>query len=506
MFLRKKNRASTSRLKRVLIFCHMSTFFTELFREAILLQKSNNYEPMFLFRKYPTLSNDLKECLKENIFCIDENGTVISAMSEVNTEKKIITTEENLVSIAILRRSFTSKNVGLLPSFIKKPLKFVFLRLAKNVKTIFASDALTLIHELKELKKKYVAIFKIYQPHLLLLAGDQVGNDTPFLIKVAHNFGVAAIITPSTMTNGLEEREVYSKNPRHYLNNSANRLAGFLFPSWVIKYKGRKLIRVPGARVFAFEWLGVSPPAPWTFHSGFADCIAVESNAMLDYYLKAGLPSEKLKLTGSPVYDSLAQFMQNKAQLREKLYERMDLKMGKPLIVSALPPDSLYMVGGRPECDFQKYDELVEFWLKSLGSIRGYNVVISLHPSVDFDSSKHLEKFGVRIAKENIVHLIPLCDIFVASVSSTIRWAIACGKPVLNYDIYRYKYTDFNEVPGVLRVEEQTDFLKTLEQLAYDKKYYSDTAYAQAACSGYWGCLDGKAGNRILELIEKFEK
>ncbi len=35
--------------------------------------------------------------------------------------------------------------------------------------------------------------------------------------------------------------------------------------------------------------------------------------------------------------------------------------------------------------------------------------------------------------------LVPLCSLYVASVSATIRWAIACGKPVVNYDVYRFE-------------------------------------------------------------------
>ena len=59
----------------------------------------------------------------------------------------------------------------------------------------------------------------------------------------------------------------------------------------------------------------------------------------------------------------------------------------------------------------------------------------------------------MRIAARKTSELVPLCDLYVASVSSTIRWAIACGKPVVNYDVYRYRYTDFISLDGVLIID-----------------------------------------------------
>ena len=39
--------------------------------------------------------------------------------------------------------------------------------------------------------------------------------------------------------------------------------------------------------------------------------------------------------------------------------------------------------------------------------------------------------------------LVAISDMYVASVSSTIRWAILAGIPVINYDVYQYGYEDF---------------------------------------------------------------
>ena len=78
---------------------------------------------------------------------------------------------------------------------------------------------------------------------------------------------------------------------------------------------------------------------------------------------------------------------------------------------------------------------------------------------------RHIERGNVRIGSWKTAEMVPASDIYVASISSTIRWAITCGKPVVNYDVYRYRYTDFLAVPGVLATEEQAEFRAVLQRL-----------------------------------------
>jgi hypothetical protein len=107
------------------------------------------------------------------------------------------------------------------------------------------------------------------------------------------------------------------------------------------------------------------------------------------------------------------------------------------------------------------------------------------------------------VASRNTAELMPLCDIYVASVSSTIRWAIACGRPVVNYDVYRYRYTDFTKVEGVLACEEQQEFLALLARLVSDRAFAEEVCRKQAAVAERWGRLDGRSGQRMVELVRR---
>jgi hypothetical protein len=314
---------------------------------------------------------------------------------------------------------------------------------------------------------------------------------------------VPVAIVPSTMSNGLEQAEVYYSDPSHHVHSWVSRACARLFPKWVMVHKGRRLLREPPPRIMAMEWLRLAPPRPWIFNSGYADAIALESNAMRDYYVAAGLPQHQLVVTGSPADDAMAVPLLNRAKYRDSLCERLGLPPDKPIILSALPPDFLYVIGGRPQCDFMTYAALVEFWLEALYRIPSHNKVICLHPSVTSDTMKHLERADVKIADQSTAELIPLCDLYIACVSSTIRWAIACGKPVINYDVYRYRYTDYVGVKGVVTLEEQAEFEAALARLSSDAAYYRELEQAQAEIAPIWGCLDGRSGDRLHALFDQ---
>src|SRR5947209_10577586 len=51
-------------------------------------------------------------------------------------------------------------------------------------------------------------------------------------------------------------------------------------------------------------------------------------------------------------------------------------------------------------------------------------------------------------------------DLFVTYFSSTIRWAIAAGKPVLNYDAYGVDLTIYDQSPGVENFKDFAAFRK----------------------------------------------
>lgn len=456
-------------MKRTMLVIHTNTYFTGLLPVAVSLKKSGRYEPIFLFcRAYPTLPNDLDRCRKERLSFYKNYSKAH------NTTKKL------------LRK---------MPIFISFSLKYIRLIISRIVYENFLIQVLILYNQIK-----FIRQFINEQGISLVILPADNRYDQAAIVRAAHDEVVPVVVVPQFMASALEWVEFVWEKRGYNARSWANRFACFLFPRWCYVHKGRRLIALPANQVFAREWLGIAPPLPWILHSGHADAMAVENEAVRDYCIAEGLPPEKIKVTGSSTHDIISATMSKSADRRVELYTDLSLPNDRPMILSALPPDSFYM--GLPQCEFNKYDDLIEFWCRSLAAIKAYNIVVCLHPSVTIREMKHIERFGVKIAKEPTYQLIPLCDIFVASISSTIQWAIACSKPVVNYDVYRYRYTDYVNVDGVISIEDKSDFVSILQRLTSDANYRTEMAARQSVHANRWGCLDDRASDRLIQLFD----
>ncbi|MBE3140706.1 MAG: glycosyltransferase [Thermoplasmata archaeon] len=462
-----KNRKKA--MKRTMLFIHANTYFTGLLPVAISIKKSGRYEPRFLFcGTYPTLPNELDRCRQE--------GLSFHANSSVayNTAKKL------------LRK---------MPAFILSSLRYSKIIISRIVFNNIMIQTLLLYNRIKLFRQ----LINEQDISLVIMPADN-RYDQAAIVKAAHNEKVPVVVIPQFMASALEWAEFVWEKREYSARSWANRFACSLFPRWGYVHKGRRLIALPANQVFAREWLGIAPPLPWILHSGHADALAVESEAVRDYCIAEGLPPEKIKVTGSSTHDIISAIISKLADKRLELYADLSLPDDRPMILSALPPDSLYM--GRPQCEFKKYDDLIEFWCRSLAAIKSFNIVICLHPSETVQKMKYIERYGVKIAKKPTYELIPLCDIFVASISSTIQWAIACGKPVVNYDVYRYRYTDYVNVEGVISIEDKSDYANTLQRLTSDAEYRAEMTARQSVHANRWGRLDGGAGDRLMHLFD----
>ena len=340
------------------------------------------------------------------------------------------------------------------------------------------------------------------RPALVVLCEDNVEGVSAPIVRAAHEASAIVAIQPNTIATAAEPAETYWGNPAHSLDRWSNRVVARLYPRWVYTHRGRALLRLPAAGVLAAEWLGLAPPLPWQINSGGADVILAESEAVRRYFARAGLPADRLRLTGTLAADRLARGMAEAPRRRERLRAALGFSGDRPVVLCALPPNQLDVRASA--CCFARYEDLLAFWIETLAKSGECDVVLSLHPRSRRDPVRHFEGPRVRIAEEPVVDLIPACDVFVASVSATIRWAIACSKPVLNYDVYRYHYDDYAGVDGVVTIDDREEFAREAARMLTDPDHRARLARRQAAAAADWGTLDGRAAERIRALFDEF--
>ena len=343
-------------------------------------------------------------------------------------------------------------------------------------------------------------LLKRIDAQLVLLPEGNVQSSLDAWVQAAHQLQISAIIIPYNYSNAVEPAEAFYYDRAYDARRPKNRLVAYFYPQWVYTYKGKPMVRLPAYQILAIESLKLAPPLPWVQNSTNADAIAVDSETIRENYLRDGIPAEKLILTGAIYNDTLSAISQDKVRYRTQLYEELGLPVAKPMLLCSLPPDQ--MNTNRP-CDFQAYADLVEFWVKTLLTVTNYNLVINLHPRINYESICYIEDWGARIARQDTASLIPMADIYIASISSVIRLAIACGIPVINYDVYRYGYTDYDSAPGVITLEEKDEFIQWVQALTQQPDTYQALARQQQTVMQRWGNLDGKTSQRMLALFDR---
>src|SRR5262249_53148032 len=270
---------------------------------------------------------------------------------------------------------------------------------------------------------------------LVVVAEDNVGGRSRVLVAAATRQNRPVLLVPYTFPNPDEPAATLGGFRGHQVRRPDQRLFAALRPRWERRTGNRRILRLPVGQALVMEVLGLAPRDPWIVNCGPAT-IAVESAAMSRQYHTLGCTDDKLAITGSPVDSVLATGLHERDRLRDKLRWRFGLNE-RPLLLCALPPDQLTTYVGN--CEFKTYAELIDGWTSALQVVADrFAIVVRPHPRTAQAALIPLRQAGFALSQDDTAELIPLCDLYVAALSATIRWAIACGRPVVNYDVYGY--------------------------------------------------------------------
>lgn len=371
---------------------------------------------------------------------------------------------------------------------------------------IVGTGIMSFLYEVKRLKKKKKFFNDILQSlnitHLIL-ASDLVQYDTGLFIKIAKKKYVKCIVFPQFFANYKEPAEHIYFN----LENQISTKVYFIFSNiyflkkWLIFYKQKYLLRLPIYKILVKEIFGIAPINPWTINSGGADLFLVEGPAIKRFFMNEnGFLEKKIVVVGSINNDRLFESLLNYSSNKGNLISEFNFCSFKPIALVAIPPnmfDSRILF-----TEFESYQNLIDFWMAEINRLTSFNILISLHPAISKEEFNFIKGYGYPILDRPIVDYIPLVDLFIASISATIQWAIACGIPVLNYDSYDYQYDEYRGVEGVLYVNDRINFKKLI-------LYFNDLTnletirVLQKKHSLEWGVLDGCFSNRLVDIIKE---
>lgn len=349
-------------------------------------------------------------------------------------------------------------------------------------------------------KRFYRALIARLRPDVLVLPEENVGYLSHLLVRQAQACGAAVVVMPYTIDNPVEAAEALLQNAACVVRGGLRRGFARRHPGWVFEHKGTKLLRLPFPAAAAMQWTGLAPARPWQNVASFADAAAFECEVLRARHAMAGADGVDLRVTGSCALDGMAVVLREAAALRGSLLRELGLDPAKPVFLAAIPPD--IFKSKQRKVEFADHAEVVTFWIDTLAAT-GWNVVVNLHPHLKPELIQLGSHPNVRLCQRPVAELLPLCDVFVACISATIRWAIAAGKPVINHDLYRYGYDDYRSAPGVLHVTTREEFCREVARITTDTVYREEVRLAQASVAADWGILDGGSGERLLALFSE---
>jgi len=526
-------------VKRVLIFVSIPTHFREMIRVARLLRDSRRYEPIvFMSCQYRGWAEDEALCCAEGIEVRHSfeapaalaTGGAGPATGPTHRLPRVIGDPVRRVWRAIyanywqlrLRHAHVIYSIligtpvlfsAVLDSVLRRPLpprgsrsraSEFGIRMSAAFGRLWERDSKLLPRSIRErhaLYRRLPDYFRSERIRLLVLPEDNYFLETHYLVRAAGAVGAKSVVVPFTVANSLEWVQTFHGRREHSATWAPNRVFASAFPHWTYEYKGERMI-MPPLQILMNEYLELTPPNPWLINSGYTDVLAAESPFMVRYYRDAGIEADKIALTGALSDDALFESLAHARAGKEALCRQLGLPAQRPMMLFTIPPDQL-IGDGRPQCEFGSYAVLLKAVLTALCRPPGWNVVVALHPRMDPKHRPLIESFPAKIASDNIAQLIPLCDVFVASASATIRLAAGAGKPTINYDVYRYEYTDFLEVPGVVTVSDLAAFERSVEQITRDDQYREALAAKQRDFARESALVDGRSGERMLALFDR---
>ncbi len=401
-------------------------------------------------------------------------------------------------------------------SFIKQFQSFsrtVFIELCRNkyfsamanFNIRLINTVMNALYKYRRLKSQAFEFFSKSEIDILILNEANVEWCTEIFIKACKASCIPTIIIPYTLSSQSEPAQAYFNCSLHQYPKALDIFLKDYFQKWVYEFQAKRLLRIPLLDIISQKKLGIAPPLPWVQESSSADVLVAESKVTSKHSISQGIPRTQIYEIGNINFDILYEAYQRKNKLKKEILQELGYSLTKKKTLTfAIFPNLFYYKGDQME--FSSYDKALRYILRQLSKISHFNIILSLHPSIRKESLILVELEGLRISTRCTAELIAISDIYIASISSTIKWAIALGIPVINYDVYKLRYNDYISAKGVINIETKKEFKKALRQLTQDDIYYESLKRKQKINSKLWGIIDGEFTNRLVKLINKLIK
>lgn len=416
--------------KNILIVVTISSQFKALLGIIQLLEASDVFKPIIYFdENRHDLSQDIQYCVINNLQYISNR--------KINTHSVKNQVYNNGVSLRdILNKAIRSNKLISYSVFLINYKRYI----ANLISTY---------------QIKHVILGADVEPEMLAI--NQVckvknikSSVYPFsLSSYQENLGASKANSSLTIVNVLEK--IFYKT---------------FFRKWTIEENNILYLSQEKHKIIATCLIGLSPVKPWVYIGGKSDFVFIESKFAGNYYKQAGIDPNKFVEIGAP-YLNVINNIKTNLNLKLDLIKRLNIESNKKIIVCALPPvtNDLNEKYNDSE-EYQTYESMIRGWIEPLLFNENIQLVVNPHPRSNQIFVSKIPQFKKTIISTNdIAELISICDLFVANASATIRFALAANKPVIDYDMQRFGYSNYSSIPSVIYVSDHEEYANICNEL-----------------------------------------
>ncbi|WP_139237369.1 glycosyltransferase family 9 protein [Polaromonas sp. YR568] len=343
------------------------------------------------------------------------------------------------------------------------------------------------------------AVLTREQPKVIVVFEDRIPDPEMVWLEEAARLDIPAMLVRYASSSSESDAWTRRDKTAYSLDRGALAWARRLFAR---AYPAHALDLGMGPQIFYSLWdslalavSGMAGTQPWVVGGGRVAVAAIQGPTDFEEAVKLTQTPERFRITGQPSWDLMARA--EKRQTSSPLVAHGAPGPQPPRLVCALP-----QWGEHLQMPWPQHIEKIAQLCAILGNT-GCEVVLSLHPKTQRDRYQPIaDLHQLHISDLPLSAILPGADLFVASWSSTLRWAAMLGIASVNLDWAGQGYTLFSELGSLPVSNQPVDLAPLLANLADDPGHRTRLGAQLREESFPYGAIDGQSGQRILSLIE----
>lgn len=319
------------------------------------------------------------------------------------------------------------------------------------------------------------------------------------IVHAARKHGIASITVPFALSDPggdwlrRRERSEFFVDAGWFGVRWLKQKLAQSYPANVREQDGVRLMFLTAGQVLGLYYLDALFSVPWAYGGGATDMVTLYSESIKLKQLQLGVPAEKMVVTGQCAMDELYTLAKRRTELKRELFVQYGFQGDRPLIVLAVPHHAEHGLMGAAD-----HDDMTGNLFSDLRTI-GAEVLLSLHPRSRAEDYQLLaNRAGVAIATQPLLEILPAADLFVATHSSTVRWAVLLKTPTIVLDDFGVGENGMFDACSVTFITDRSTVSEVARTLLMRTALEESFIPHQAGSD----LFDGLSSQRVVSVLE----